>query len=87
MNKRFLTIAAIGCLMLLAATVSPTAAQMTDVRYVVEDLGTLSADPNRPSSARAINSVGQVSGVATGDLGELRLFRWTNGTMQSLGII
>ena len=42
MNKRFFAVAAICCLLLQAAAVVPSAAQMSSVRYVVEDLGKLS---------------------------------------------
>ncbi|HLM01856.1 MAG TPA: FG-GAP-like repeat-containing protein [Pyrinomonadaceae bacterium] len=85
MNKRFLTIAIIGCLLLQTAL--PVAAQMSSVRYVIEDLGVLSAEPSNYSLATGINSVGQATGITRGEFGEYRLFRWTNGTMENLGII
>ncbi|HEX8250653.1 MAG TPA: FG-GAP-like repeat-containing protein [Pyrinomonadaceae bacterium] len=85
MNRSFLTVAIIGCLLLQMAL--PVAAQMSNVRYVIEDLGVLSADPSSYSLATGINSVGQVTGFASGEFGEYRLFRWTNGTMENLGII
>lgn len=83
MNNRFLTIMIIGYLLLQAAL--PATAQMSNVRYVVEDLGVLGTNPNNLSSGRGINSVGQVCGIAQDDTGGLFPFRWTNGTMQNLG--
>lgn len=83
MNKRFLNLTIIGCL--LWQTVLSAAAQTSNVRYIVEDLGALGANQNNASYAYAINSVGQVVGTAQADAGGFFPFRWTDGVMQNLG--
>jgi probable HAF family extracellular repeat protein len=85
MNKLFLTMTIICGLLLQAAL--PAAAQVSNVRYIVEDLGVLGTNPANASLAKGINSVGQVCGIAQDDFGGLFLVRWTNGTMQSLGAL
>jgi probable HAF family extracellular repeat protein len=87
MKKRFLTAAAAAAVCCLLQIVSPASAQMTNVRYVIEDLSALGANPLNFSSARGINSIGQVVGVAQDDSGGYFPFRWTNGTMQNLGTL
>ena len=83
MNKSFLTVMIIGCLLLVQAAL-PTASQMSNVRYVVEDLH---ANSDLFSSGRAINSVGQVAGIEDGGFGTYVLVRSMNGTMQVIGIL
>lgn len=86
MKKRFLTFTIIGCLLLQTAL--PAAAQTSNVRYIIEDLGALPGEnPANPSFANGINSIGQVCGVVTRNSGRDSPFRWTNGIMQNLGVI
>ena len=84
MNKVVVTIVMIGFLSLEAA-VQLSVAQVNDVRYFIEDLGTLSSNPTATSTATGINSIGQVCGVSQTDSGQMLPYIWTNGTMQSLG--
>ena len=84
MNKSFLTVMIIGWLLLVQAAL-PTAAQLSNVRYIVEDLR---ANSDISSSGRAINSVGQVAGIEDGGFGTVVLVRSNNsGTLEVVGVI
>ncbi|MCP4249391.1 MAG: hypothetical protein GY778_20295, partial [bacterium] len=62
----------------LAALFGAAAAAVAEVRYTVTDLGTF--DGHRGSQAYAINDLGQVTGLAQGNV-----FLWENGVMTDLG--